>query len=72
MKQYKLLQHKSIITPEQRKQFEDHQEVLQERQESLNNLIAELEVNIGEKQEIDWDELRDYDPCEYIKQKETQ
>lgn len=44
---------------------------LEQQGETLQTLIASLEVTIGEQQEsIDWDELREIDPSEYLKQKE--
>ena len=58
---------------EQRKKLEATQEAFEAKQLELTTNIVELEALIGDKQEsIDWDELREYDPSEYLKQKELQ
>ena len=58
---------------DERKSFEAEQESLFSKTKALDDSIAELDVMIGEKQDsIDWDELREYDPGEYLKQKELQ
>lgn len=58
---------------DERKAFMAEQEAYNSKTTALDNSIAELSVLIGEKESsIDWDELREYDPGEYIKQKELQ
>lgn len=55
---------------EQRKAFEQEQSAIKAKAEKLDQLVVELEAQLGEEEQIDWDELRDYDPSAYLKKKE--
>lgn len=57
---------------EQRKALEAGQAELANKSESLKLLVAELQAEIGTKDEVNMEELREYDPGEYLKQKELQ
>ncbi len=58
---------------DKRKEFESEQATLATKNTNLNEQIASLEVLTAEKEdETNWDELREYDPGEYLKQRELQ
>ncbi len=58
---------------DQRKVLETESEGLKAKQDTLDNLISELEAfDLTQNEEIDWADLREYDPSEYLKQKELQ
>lgn len=58
---------------EDRKSVEADRELLTGKVSKLDDSIAQLEVLIDEKKDaIDWDDLREFDPGEYLKQKELQ
>lgn len=62
---------KTMDLAEQRKAVEAEQANLSETQSKMTDLIAELEAQIEVSgQDINWEELREYDPSEYLKQKE--
>lgn len=64
---------KTQALAEERKAFEEQQTVLHQKSETLDSRIAELDkVFETSSNEINWEELRDYDPSEYLKQKELQ
>jgi len=48
------------------------QEMVGKEVESLKTLAAELEAAIGSEDEVNMEELREYDPGEYLKKKEQQ
>lgn len=60
---------KTQAIAEERKQLEAKQAEIGERAEKLELLIADIE-KLQDKQEIDWDYLRETDTAEYLKQKE--
>ena len=62
---------KTMALAEDRKGFEAKVSALDAKEKALDQKIDQLESLIGDSGEaIDWDELRDNDPSEYLKQKE--
>jgi len=58
---------------EQRKALEAKMTDMDGKTTALDDHIAELEgLAVTQQQEINWDELREYDPSEYLKQRELQ
>jgi len=64
---------KTTELAEQRKAVEQQQSQYNEMLDSLKDKAANLEVLINEAdEEIDWDDLKEFDPAEYLVQKEKQ
>lgn len=64
---------KTQALADERKAIEQSQADLIQKSEVLETRIAELDaVFDSASKEVNWDELREYDPSEYLKQKELQ
>lgn len=61
---------KSMANADERKALEADREALTAQQSKAGDLLLELEALVTEDEEIDWTELKDVDPDEYIKLKE--
>jgi len=61
---------KTQAVAEQRKSYEAKEAKLSAKEEKFNALITDLEQSIGDQEsKIDWDELADDDPSQYLKEK---
>ena len=64
---------KTQALAEERKAYEQSQAQLTEKADLLDSRISELDAAFETSdQAVNWDELREYDPSEYLKQKELQ
>lgn len=61
---------KSMANADERKALEADREALTAQQTKAGDLLLELEALVAEDEDIDWAELKDIDPDEYIKLKE--
>lgn len=55
---------------EEVKLFNDEKELFNTEKAKVSDLSAQLEVLVAEDEEIDWADLKEYDPEKYIEQKE--
>lgn len=62
---------KTMALADERKAFEAEKAQVSELASKLNDAQAEIQA-LMDTTSIDWDELREYDPAEYLKQKELQ